>query len=278
VYVNAGSYTVTLTAIGAAGTNVLTRNNYITITNIPPTITVQPVDTIVALGSNTFLSVTATGAPPVGYQWRLGGAPLANATNSILLRNNVTCFRAGIYDVIVSNIAASVISSPAVLTVASPPGIATQPTDQIVAAGQSAQFSVTATNACGDGLTYQWQFFGTNLIGSTAANLTINNVGLADVGPYDVIVTNLAGSVTSTVATLSLASEPVVILWPNLAGTNLVFYFATEAGKSYTIQYKDSLDDTNWQAAQTIPGDGTTNTFVAPVSDALQRFFRLSAQ
>jgi PKD repeat protein len=279
VYVNAGSYTVTLTAIGAAGTNVLTRNNYITVTNIPPTITAQPVDTIVALGSNTFLSVTATGSPPPGYQWRLNGAQLGNATNSILLRNNVTCLRAGIYDVIVSNIAGSVLSSPAVLTVASPPEIASQPTDQTVAAGQTAQFSVTATNACGGGLTYQWQFFGTNLLGSTDASLTIANAGLANVGPYDVIVTNFAGSVTSTVAMLSLAtSGPVVILWPNLAGTNLVFYFATDAGKSYTIQYKDSLDETNWQAAQTIPGDGTTNTFVAPVSDAVQRFFRLSVQ
>jgi len=223
--------------------------------------------------------VTATGSPPPGYQWRLAGAPLANATNSILLRNNVTCFRAGIYDVIVSNIAGSVLSSPAVLTVVGPPEIASQPTDQTVAAGQTAQFSVTATNACGGGLTYQWQFFGTNLLGSTDASLTIANAGLANVGPYDVIVTNFAGSVTSTVAMLSLAtSGPVVILWPNLAGTNLVFYFATDAGKSYTIQYKDSLDETNWQAAQTIPGDGTTNTFVAPVSDAVQRFFRLSVQ
>jgi PKD repeat protein len=277
LYVNTGSYTVTLTAIGAAGTNVLIRNNYISVTNVPPTITVQPVDTIVALGSNTFLSVTATGTA-IGYQWRLGGTPLANATNSVLLRNNVTCFRAGIYDVIVSNVVGSVLSSPAVLTVASPPGIATQPTDQIVAAGQTAQFTVTATNACGDGLTFQWQFFGTNLIGSTDASLTIPNAGLANVGPYDVIVTNFAGSVTSTVAMLSLASNPVVILWPNLAGTNLVFYFATDAGKSYTVQYKDSLDDTNWQSVQTIPGDGNTNTFTAPVSDAVQRFFRLSVQ
>jgi hypothetical protein len=105
------------------------------------------------------------------------------------------------------------------------------------------------------------------------------NVGLASVGPYDVMVTNFAGSVTSTVAMLSLAtSGPVVILWPNLAGSNLVFYFATEPGKTYTIQYEDSLDGTNWQTAQTIPGDGTTNTFLAPVSDAVQRFFRLSVQ
>src|SRR4029077_17205114 len=139
----------------------LTKNNYVNVTNIPPNITVQPVDTIVALGSNTSLSVTATGTS-LGYQWRLSGSALANATNSILLRNNVTCLRAGSYDVIVSNTAGSVLSSPALLTVVAPPGIAGQPGDQTVVPGQTAQFTITATNECGGGMTYQWQFFGTN--------------------------------------------------------------------------------------------------------------------
>jgi PKD repeat protein len=277
LYVNAGNYTVSLIASGPGGTNVLTKNNYISVTNIPPNITVQPVDTIVALGSNTFLSVTATGTS-LGYQWRLSGSALANATNSILLRNNVTCLRAGSYDVIVSNTAGSVLSSPALLTVVAPPGIAGQPSDQTVAPGQTALFTITATNECGGGMAYQWQFFGTNLLGSTAASLSIPNAQLANAGPYDVVVTNFAGSITSAVATLSLSSGPVVILWPNLAGSNLVFYFATDLGRTYSVQYEDSLDDTNWQTAQIIPGDGTTNTFVAPVSDAVQRFFRLSVQ
>jgi hypothetical protein len=181
--------------------------------------------------------------------------------------------------VIVSNIGGSVISSPAVLMVVAPPVIATEPTNQIAGLGQTVQFNVVATNDCGGGLAYQWQFFGTNLVGSTDASLTINNAGAGNVGPYDVMVTNFAGSVTSTVVMLSLApSGPVVILWPNLAGTNLVFYFATDLGRIYTIQYKDSLDDTNWQTAQIVPGDGTTNTYSAPASDAEQRFFRLSVQ
>ena len=127
-------------------------------------------------------------------------------------------------------------------------------------------------------MAYQWQFFGTNLLGSTAASLSIPNAQLANAGPYVVVVTNFAGSITSAVATLSLSTGPVVILWPNLAGSNLVFYFATDLGRTYSVQYEDSLDDTNWQTAQTIPGDGATNTFVAPVSDAVQRFFRLSVQ
>src|SRR5207247_8540197 len=36
IYTNAGSYTVTLTAVGAGGTNVLVRSNYVVVTNPPP--------------------------------------------------------------------------------------------------------------------------------------------------------------------------------------------------------------------------------------------------
>jgi PKD repeat protein len=279
LYLNAGKYSVTLTAIGAAGTTALTRTNYITVTNVPPAITVQPVGTIVPFGSNAAFSVAATGTAPLSYQWRLAGVPIANATSSILTRNNTACADAGTYDAIVTNAAGSVASAPALLTVVAPPGIASQPVDQSVLAGQTAQFTVTATNACGGGLTYQWQFFGTNLLGSTSASLTISNVGPANAGLYDVLVTNFAGSVTSTVAMLNLANPaPVVILSPTLVGSNLVFYFATDPGKNYTIQYKDALDGTNWQNAQTFPGDGATNTFFTPISDATQRFFRLSVQ
>src|SRR5262249_6152598 len=131
-YTNAGSYTVTLTAIGPGGTNMMAKNNYINVTNAPPAITLQPVDTIVSLGSNALLIVAATGSPPLFYQWRLAGQPLADATNSTLARNNVTCDRAGNYDVTVSNAAGVVYSSVAVLTVVGPPGIATQPADESV--------------------------------------------------------------------------------------------------------------------------------------------------
>ena len=37
-YTNAGSYTVKLTAVGDSGTNVLTRTNYIVVTNAAPVV------------------------------------------------------------------------------------------------------------------------------------------------------------------------------------------------------------------------------------------------
>ncbi len=84
-----------------------------------------------------------------------------------------------------------------------------QPTNQTVAAGGTAMFTVSATGTAP--LTYRWQKNGTNLtdggnlFGSATSILTISNVSAANVGTYDVIVTNAAGStLTSSNATLSL--------------------------------------------------------------------------
>jgi hypothetical protein len=64
--------------------------------------------------------------------------------------------------------------------------------------------SVTAT---GDGLTYQWQLNGTNIIGANSASLTLSNILSGDVGVYTVIVSNAAGSVSSSVMVASVAIQ-----------------------------------------------------------------------
>jgi hypothetical protein len=91
------------------------------------------------------------------------------------------------------------------------PSITSQPTSQTVAAGANATFSVTAT---GDiPLVYQWQLNGVNLAGSThfvgvnSNLLTIVNVATNDAGPYRVLVSNAAGSITSAVATLTVTQQ-----------------------------------------------------------------------
>src|SRR5207302_3379559 len=135
---------------------------------------------------------SAGGTPPLSYQWRFASAPITDATNSGYTRTNSQCADAGAYDVIISNIAGSRTSSVATLTVASPPGIATQPSDQSIMAGQTANLSVVATNFCGDTLSYQWQRFGTNLPGATATTFSRLNAQPSDSGPYRAVVSTLA--------------------------------------------------------------------------------------
>ncbi len=52
-------------------------------TPAPPTITKQPANRHVAEGESARFAVTATGAPPVAYQWKRNGADIAGATSNI---------------------------------------------------------------------------------------------------------------------------------------------------------------------------------------------------
>lgn len=82
------------------------------------------------------------------------------------------------------------------------PAISTQPTAQTVTAGASVTFSVVAAGTPTP--TYQWRKDGTAISGATSASLSLSNVQTANAGSYTVVVTNSAGSVTSTGATLTV--------------------------------------------------------------------------
>lgn len=84
--------------------------------------------------------------------------------------------------------------------------ITSQPQSLTVAAGSSAQFSVTASGTPAP--TYQWQCNGTALVGATGSTLTLSNVSTASAGNYTVVVTNPHGSVTSNAATLTVTTPP----------------------------------------------------------------------
>lgn len=104
-----------------------------------------------------------------------------------------------------------------------PPSISSQPADQTVAVGSTATFSVTAAGAVP--LSYQWQLNGSNVSGATASSLILPNVQLTNVGAYSVIVTNFAGTVTSSNATLTVVVAPGCV--PPAAG--LVSWWRGEA-------------------------------------------------
>jgi Immunoglobulin I-set domain len=76
--------------------------------------------------------------------------------------------------------------------------------DQLVSAGDFASFSVVVANT--SGVTFQWAFNGTDIAGASGDSVLLPAVSAANVGQYSVIVTNSAGSVTSSPATLALDS------------------------------------------------------------------------
>jgi PKD repeat protein len=214
-YASAGTYSVSLAVTGTGGSAALTQTNYIVVTNAPPSIFGQPPDQTVARGLSVTFNVGASGTPPLSYQWRVGGAPITDATNSSYGILNPQCADAGGYDVVITNIAGSITSRVALLTVETPPNILVEPAPSvIVVLNHSWSLSITASNDCGDGLSYQWSLQGTNLAGATTSVYARANAQLSDAGSYQVLVTNVAGSATSTVALVTVLVPPNVATAP----------------------------------------------------------------
>ena len=81
------------------------------------------------------------------------------------------------------------------------PTITSQPKSTTVALGAAFSFSVAATGSTT--LTYQWLLNGAAVAGATSPTYTVTSSTSAEAGSYTVIVSNSAGSLTSSAATLA---------------------------------------------------------------------------
>ena len=214
----------------------------------PPSILTHPVAVTKTAGQSASFTVTASGKAPFSYQWYLNGIQIAGANATSYTLPSVKLTDAGAYTVAVRNAAGEVLSNPAMLTVnpaAIAPAITVQPQPVAVTVGQTAQFSVTATGTAP--LAYQWQRNGVNIAGATAANCSVVNAQSVNAGSYRVIVSNVAGSVTSTTATLTVnpAVQPPVVLTQPIAATRTVgqsVTFTVAASGSGSLTYQWYLD------------------------------------
>jgi uncharacterized repeat protein (TIGR03803 family) len=232
--------------------SVTTSNATLTVKNMP-LIASQPKSQTVLAGSNVTFDVTAYGAPPFVFQWRFKGTslgpPAVGTSLSSCTLTNVGTNQAGNYSVQVVNGYGSVTSSNAMLTVVTlPPTITTQPTNRTNNAATIATFSVVASGS--SPLSYQWQKNGTNVVnggkisGATNSTLTIVNVSSNDAAIYSVSVTNLAGSATSSNATLTVI-YPLKLALQLVAGYPLLNLTGI-LSNNYVVQYSTNLADTNW--------------------------------
>ena len=222
---NSGNYQVIVSDyLGSVTSSVAV----LTVTNVPILITVQPVSQTNGVGSTVQLLVQGLGTEPY-FQWLDNGTNLVDGTNASgsiisgansdpLVINNAQTNDSGIYSVVVSNTISMETSSNAILLITAAPIITVEPESQTNGGGSTANFSVTAVGETN--LVYQWEFDGTNLTdvgrisGSATSALAITNLQAGDAGGYSVVVTNLFGSATSTVATLTVALAPVILVEP----------------------------------------------------------------
>ena len=91
------------------------------VTNAPPlerpAIVSQPQNQTATNGASVTFSVSASGTPPLSYQWRLNGTNLPGATSSNLMLTAVTFAQAGFYTVVITNVLGSAGSDPVALSV-----------------------------------------------------------------------------------------------------------------------------------------------------------------
>ena len=107
------------------------------------------------------------------------------------------------------------------------PFILIQPQGQVVPSGGNVGFTVFKAGIAPT--TYQWRFRGTNIAGATGSSLNLTNVQVSDGGNYTVVLTNSAGTVTSSNAFLDVrvpdpfAFEPFApAVTTYLPGSNLI--------------------------------------------------------
>ena len=207
---NGAEFTVTVS--NSAG--IIASNAASLTVNVPPFITAQPVSYTAIAGQTATFLVIANGTLPMIYQWQRNGVSIPGATASTYTIAATTAADNGAqFNVIVSNVAGSVSSNAATLTVNVPPSITAQPVSSTVIAGQTATFTVVAAGT--PPLTYQWEENGTYIPGATAASYTTPATIATDNGSqFSVIVSNIAGTINSANASLTVNVPPSITAQP----------------------------------------------------------------
>ena len=254
---NTGNYRVIITNSSGSVTS-----SFATLTVWQPPIIANDLLSLTNLvSSNATLTINASGTPALKYQWYFNtNTSLLNATNTSLTLTNLQLTNAGIYSVILTNSAGSVTSSFAKLTVWQPPVITNAPVGFTSVAGGSGSLGVIAGGF--PALAYQWRIT-TNLITSslasgTNASLNFTNLRACQAGAYTIILTNSAGSVTSSIANLVVTNPaPPVAGGSFQGGTKFQFTFTPIAGLTNTVLTNGLLAGGTWDVFTNYPPTAT---------------------
>jgi hypothetical protein len=212
------------------------------------------------------------------------GTAYTNSTvTAALALTGVTSANAGNYTVVVTNYWGGLTSSPVALSVGGStvaPVIATNPPATLaLLAGQSTAISVAVTGT--SPYAYQWRDGGANLAnggvygGVFANTLTLTGVATNNAGNYSVIITNIAGAVTSSATALNIALPPQLVITPGSLGS-LQFNANTITGLNYVVESTTNLTAPVWipiQTNNTSPG-GVIN-YRTNSAGILNQFYRL---
>jgi glucuronoarabinoxylan endo-1,4-beta-xylanase len=149
------------------------------------------------------------------------------------------------------------------------PVIVAQPTNQTVAAGATAVFSVSATSL--SPLTYQWLGGTTTVADATNAILTLTHATTNNPGNYAVVISSFYGAITSSVATLTITNVTFNVSATLLPNRDIQMTMTSWPGNVFRVLASTNL--LNWQTIATLTNFTGTMQFTDPVATNFNRRF-----
>lgn len=274
----AAARTLTLTASNGASPDA-TQTMTLSVTATAPTVTTQPVDRWASVGTTATFSAAASGAFAPNIQWQRstdGGTTwtdVAGATTGTLSVAVVSTTGADRYRARFRNSAGTAYSNVVKVNVSVTPTVTNPPADTLAPLGGTATFTATAAGTPAPTVRWQVSTDGgttwTTVAGATTTTLSVPALRSLDGRRYRAVFTNLAGSVTTRGALLTVGVAPAMTKQPaslTVSEGQTATFTATASGTpAPTVAWEFSTDGgTTWTA---VPG-ATGTSLSGPVTSA----------
>jgi N-acetylneuraminic acid mutarotase len=283
----AGAYTVTYAYVpGDTDFTALNATSTLYV-GAKPAVTLNPRSQTVTAGNSVTFTTAATGTPAPKVQWQVstdGGRTYTNisgATSATLTFTTIASENLYKYRAVFTNALGTVTTSTATLTVQFAPIITTNPTNLTVTAGHTATF--TAAASANPKATVQWQVSAdggntfTNITGATSTTYRFTATAAQNGDEYRAVFTNTLGTTTTTAATLTVDTVPIITTQPTnqtvAAGNSVSFTAAASGNPAPTVQWQVSTDGGLTFSIIT----GATNTTLSFFATAVENGYRYRA-
>jgi hypothetical protein len=239
-------------------------------------VTSQPANHTINAGQST--SFTAASSNPGGadtVQWMVnsgsgftnlsnGGVYSGVTTPTLTITSATASVNGNQYEAVFTNSSGTLASNAATLTIDFAPNVTTNPTNQIINAGNTATF--TAAAGGNPAPTVQWQVSTdggatfTPINGATSTSYSFTASASQNGNQYEAVFTNSIGSAPTTAASLTVQFAPGVTTNPTNqsvgAGVTATFTAAAGGNPAPTVQWQVSTDG----GATFTPINGATST------------------
>jgi hypothetical protein len=265
-----GNHAVAVTVSGGCGS--VTKNATLTVQET--TTATMPNDQTVCQGANASFSTTASGTGPFHYAWTVDGSPVGGDSASVSVATGSLSGGSHNVAVTVSGTCGSVTKT-ATLNVNTSPVVTTNPASQTVISG-NATFTAAASGIPTPSVQWQVSTNGgasfSDIPGATSTTLTFATNSSQNGNQYRAVFTNACGTATTSAATLTTCTPPVVTVNPTsvadaCVGAVISFTANATGTPTPTVQWQVS---TNGGATYSNIAGATSNTLNITASVAVR--------